>query len=84
MGWNSLQPDPRSRLLHGITDRDFAYFTHAYRVPVSEQTAATTEYIGSFSSAVEAGKIMGVQFHPEKSGESGLKILRNFLEIEAC
>ena len=84
VGWNSLQPKPGSRLLAGVTPGDYAYFTHAYRVPVSAETAAQTEYIGSFASAVEQGNVMGVQFHPEKSGETGLRILRNFLEMQSC
>ena len=84
VGWNVLKPRPESKLLSGIPTGDYAYFTHAYRVPLSAQTAAETEYIGSFSSAVEAGNVMGVQFHPEKSGDTGLKILRNFLEMPSC
>ncbi|MGB6973661.1 MAG: imidazole glycerol phosphate synthase subunit HisH [Terracidiphilus sp.] len=79
VGWNSLDPLPGSRLLAGVVQGKFVYFTHSYKAPVTADTAATTEYIEPFAAAVERGNVMGVQFHPEKSGESGLKILRNFL-----
>jgi len=79
VGWNSLTVKSGSRLLAGIED-EHVYFTHSYRAPVTADTAATTLYIEPFSAAVERGNVMGVQFHPEKSGEAGLKILRNFLE----
>ncbi|WP_058187452.1 imidazole glycerol phosphate synthase subunit HisH [Terracidiphilus gabretensis] len=81
VGWNSIVPRVGSRLLEGITPGEFVYFTHAYKAPVTANTAATTEYMEPFAAAVERGSVMGVQFHPEKSGEAGLKILRNFLEI---
>jgi glutamine amidotransferase len=81
VGWNSLEIKPGSRLLAGVTPGEFVYFTHSYKAPVTDDTAATTHYIEPFASAVERGNVMGVQFHPEKSGETGLKILTNFLEI---
>ena len=59
------------------------YFTHSYRAPVTAETAAVTHYVEPFSSAVERANVMGVQFHPEKSGASGLKILSNFLAWDA-
>jgi glutamine amidotransferase len=59
----------------------YVYFTHSFRVPVCETTAACCEYGGRFSAAVELDHCFGVQFHPEKSGEAGLKILRNFGEL---
>jgi glutamine amidotransferase len=83
VGWNSLKVRADSRLLAGVEDGEYVYFTHSYRAPVTAQTAATTEYIESFAAAIESGNVMGVQFHPEKSGETGLKILRNFLAFEA-
>jgi glutamine amidotransferase len=79
VGWNSLEAKPRSRLLAGVEPGEFVYFTHSYKAPVTGDTAAVTHYIEPFASAVERGNVMGVQFHPEKSGETGLKILRNFL-----
>lgn len=84
VGWNSLAACLNSRLLAGVPDGEYVYFTHSYRAPVTEFTAATTNYIEPFAAAVERGNVFGVQFHPEKSGATGLKILRNFLEIAAC
>jgi len=84
VGWNSLAVSPQSRLLAGVRNGEHVYFTHSYRAPVTEFTVATTNYIESFAAAVEHGNVYGVQFHPEKSGATGLKILRNFLEIAAC
>ena len=81
VGWNSIEPRVGSRLLEGIVPGEFVYFTHAYKAPVTADTAATTEYMEPFAAAVERGNVMGVQFHPEKSGEAGLKILHNFLEM---
>jgi glutamine amidotransferase len=82
VGWNSLEDiRPDSRLLAGITPGSFVYFTHSWRAPVSVDSAATTNYGGSFTAAVERGNVMGVQFHPEKSAETGLRVLRNFLEL---
>jgi glutamine amidotransferase len=80
VGWNSLEANSGSRLLAGVGAGDFVYFTHSYKAPVTTNTAAVAEYIQPFAAAVESGNVMGVQFHPEKSGETGLKILRNFLE----
>jgi glutamine amidotransferase len=80
VGWNSLEAKSGSRLLAGVEPGEFVYFTHSYKAPVSSDTAATTHYIEPFASAVEQGNVMGVQFHPEKSGATGLTILRNFLE----
>ena len=81
VGWNSIAPREGSRLFNGIAPGEFVYFTHAYKAPVTADTAATTEYMEPFAAAVERGNVMGTQFHPEKSGEAGLKILRNFLEV---
>ncbi len=81
VGWNSLSVRPGSRLLAGIQDGSFAYFTHSYWAPAGTATVAVTTYGQPFSAAVERGNVMGVQFHPEKSGETGLKVLRNFLEF---
>jgi len=80
VGWNSLEVQNGSRLLKGVEPGEFVYFTHSYKGPVTADTAAVTQYIEPFAAAVERRNVMGVQFHPEKSGEAGLKILRNFLE----
>ena len=83
VGWNSLKVKKDSRLLAGVEPGEFVYFTHCYKGPVTNDTAAVTEYIEPFAAAVERENVMGVQFHPEKSGETGLKILRNFLAWQA-
>jgi len=80
VGWNSLEVKGSPRLMAGVKDGEYVYFTHSYRAPVGAHTAAVTNYIGPFAAAVERGNVIGVQFHPEKSGGTGLKILRNFLE----
>ena len=80
VGWNSLDVRNGSRLLAGVEPGEFVYFTHSYKAPVTKDTAAVAEYIEPFGAAVERGNVMGVQFHPEKSGPTGQKILRNFLE----
>ncbi|HEY2466932.1 MAG TPA: imidazole glycerol phosphate synthase subunit HisH [Terracidiphilus sp.] len=80
VGWNSLEVKGSSRLLSGVREGEFVYFTHSYRAPVTADTSAKARYIEPFAAAVERGNVMGVQFHPEKSGETGLKILRNFME----
>ncbi|GAC1414545.1 MAG: imidazole glycerol phosphate synthase subunit HisH [Acidobacteriaceae bacterium] len=82
VGWNSLEEiRPDSKLLRGVENGAFVYFTHSWRAPVSTDTAAVTNYGGAFTAAVERGNVMGVQFHPEKSADVGLQVLRNFLEV---
>ena len=82
VGWNSLESiRPDSQLLAGVAPGSFVYYTHSWRAPVSEDTAATTLYGGAFTGAVERGNVLGVQFHPEKSGDTGLKVLHNFLAL---
>jgi imidazole glycerol-phosphate synthase subunit HisH len=96
VGWNQIVPrnTPPSRLFHGVEDNEFVYFTHSYRVPTTvhirnedddliNPTAAVTQYMQPFAAAVEHANVFGVQFHPEKSGETGLKVLKNFLETKA-
>jgi glutamine amidotransferase len=82
VGWNSLEVRSGSRLLAGVEPGEYVYFTHSYKGPMTADTAATTFYIEPFAAAVERCNVMGVQFHPEKSGATGLKILRNFLEVK--
>jgi imidazole glycerol-phosphate synthase subunit HisH len=81
VGWNNLQIRNSSRLLREVPDGSFVYFTHSYRVPLLSSTSAECEYGGRFSAAVERENLFGVQFHPEKSGAVGLRILENFCEI---
>jgi glutamine amidotransferase len=82
VGWNSLE-DVRadSKLLRGVQDGGFVYYTHSWRAPVINATAAVTEYGGSFTGVVERENVMGVQFHPEKSSAVGLQVLKNFMEL---
>jgi glutamine amidotransferase len=63
----------------GIEDGAQVYFTHSYAAPVTDDTVAICDYGGPFGAAVERGNVSGVQFHPEKSGDTGLRILRNWL-----
>ena len=81
VGWNQLQACASSRLLRQVPENCFVYFTHSYRVPVVDATVAGCEYGGNFSAAVERENCFGVQFHPEKSGNPGLQLLRNFCEL---
>ena len=82
VGWNSLdRVRPDSRLLKGVAPGSYVYYTHSWRAPVSADTAASTVYGGAFTGAVERGNVMGVQFHPEKSAYTGLRVLKNFLEL---
>jgi imidazole glycerol-phosphate synthase subunit HisH len=82
VGWNQLEVNNgASRLLCGIASGSFVYFTHSYRVPLVSATVAESEYGGRFSAAVEQDNLFGVQFHPEKSGPVGLRLLQNFCRI---
>ena len=81
MGWNELDVRRDSRLLRGLDARPFVYFAHSYYVPENARAAATCTYEVPYTAALEAGNVFGVQFHPEKSGPVGLKIVRNFAEL---
>ncbi|MBQ1349359.1 MAG: imidazole glycerol phosphate synthase subunit HisH [Ruminococcus sp.] len=83
MGWNSLDINPESRLFKGIGKNPYVYFVHSYFLHAADRelVAATTEYGVTIDAAVERGNVFATQFHPEKSGETGLRILRNFAEI---
>jgi glutamine amidotransferase len=81
VGWNSLAVQEGSRLLRGIAQDSFVYYTHSFHAPVVTETAAASQYGLRFSGAVERDNIFGVQFHPEKSGDVGLSILKNFCEV---
>ena len=86
MGWNELDARPESRLVRNLDARPFVYFAHSFYVPEHEHAAATCTYEVRYTAVLEAGNVFGVQFHPEKSGPVGLRIVRNFLEIapDAC
>jgi len=83
MGWNSLHVNPESRLLKGIPDGAYVYFVHSYYLKAEERklVAATADYGVTIDAAVECGNVFGCQFHPEKSSDTGLRILKNFLEL---
>ena len=84
VGWNTFARRRASRLLRDIPETAYAYFTHSYRAPVVDACVATTDYDGEFTSVVERDNVFGVQFHPEKSSDVGLRILKNFIELPAC
>jgi glutamine amidotransferase len=81
VGWNSLTVQEGSRLLRGLAQDSFVYYTHSFHAPVLAATSAASEYGLQFTAAVEQFNIFGLQFHPEKSGDVGLAILKNFCEV---
>lgn len=80
IGWNDLF-NMRSVLFDGVSENSFAYFVHGYYVEKGNETVATTNYGIDFSAAVQHQNFYAVQFHPEKSGSNGARILENFLKI---
>ena len=80
MGWNTLT-NTNSDLFKGFDKEEFVYFVHIFYVPLNEFTAATTDYILPYSSALHKDNFYATQFHPEKSGAVGERILRNFIEL---
>jgi len=81
VGWNRVRRNGTSRLLAGLSTDPFVYFTHSYRAPVGACTVADCEYGGPFSAVVERDLVFGVQFHPEKSGTAGIKMLEAFCQL---
>jgi len=81
VGWNRLRPMRPSPILDGIEDGTQVYFTHTFAVPVTPDCVASSEHGEIFAAAVERGHVAGVQFHPEKSSDAGIRILRNFVEM---
>lgn len=81
IGWNQVRRVRESRLLRGVAEDAYFYFAHSYAAPVTErETAAVCDHGFPFTAVVECGRMMGVQFHPEKSGTAGAQVLANFLE----
>ena len=80
IGWNTIS-DTRSKIFEGFNKDEFVYFVHSYYVPLCEFTAAKTEYIHPYSSALHKDNFYATQFHPEKSGKTGERILTNFLKL---
>lgn len=81
VGWNSLERLSNAPIIDGVADGAQVYFTHSYVAPVTSDSAAATTHGERFASIVQRGQVAGVQFHPEKSGEVGLQILRNFMKM---
>ena len=81
VGWNSLAMNSDASIVDGVATGSQVYFTHSYVAPVTGDTVAVTEHGERFAAIVQRGYVAGVQFHPEKSGDVGLRILRNFVEL---
>jgi glutamine amidotransferase len=81
VGWNSIEIQRQASIVEDVPSGSQMYFTHSYVAPVSGDTVAVTEHGEPFAAVVQRGHILGVQFHPEKSGDAGLSILRNFVEL---
>ena len=81
MGWNQLEPRRPSKLLAGLAARPYVYFAHSYYVPDSALAAAVCTYELPYTALLESGNVFGVQFHPEKSGAVGLRIVKNYVEM---
>jgi len=81
VGWNALDVSGACRLLSGVPGGSHVYFTHSFAAPVTDACVASTTHGEPFAAAVEKDNVFGVQFHPEKSGDAGLQILRNFLGL---
>lgn len=83
MGWNSLDIKPEARLLKGLEGNPYVYFVHSYYLKAADEgiVAATTEYTTHIHASVESGNVFACQFHPEKSSDVGLKILKNFASL---
>ncbi len=80
MGWNTIEQTVKP-LFNSITENPFMYFVHSYYADLGKQTAAVTDYIIPFSAALQKDNFYGVQFHPEKSGDLGEQLLKNFLAL---
>jgi glutamine amidotransferase len=81
VGWNSLDRQRDASIVEGVSAGAQVYFTHSYVAPINGDTVSATRHGESFASVVQRGQIAGVQFHPEKSGEVGLRILGNFVRL---
>ncbi len=81
MGWNSLAPVRPTDLLRGLESEPFTYFAHSYYAPVIAATGAICTYINPYTALIEQHNVYAVQFHPEKSGPVGLRVMRNFVDL---
>jgi glutamine amidotransferase len=84
MGWNTLQTLKRDPLLEGVRNGDYAYFVHSYGAQVTDDTLASADYGRPLAAIVRRGNFWGTQFHPERSGSTGARILQNFLGLDRC
>jgi imidazole glycerol-phosphate synthase subunit HisH len=82
MGWNQLAPLRPNALLAGIATGDYAYFVHSYALPPGPDTIATCDYGEPFTAVVSRGNFHGTQFHPERSAQTGARLLANFVALE--
>ena len=83
VGWNDITFDRSASIVDGVSSGSQVYFTHSYVAPITPDTAAVAEHGEPFAAVVQRAHVTGVQFHPEKSGEVGLRVLRNFVESTA-
>jgi len=81
MGWNKVELQNKNKLFNRVKSGEYFYFANSYYFPISEYTIASTNYDIMFSSSINKNNFYRVQFHPEKSGEAGLQIIRNFIEL---
>ncbi len=81
MGWNEIVPRKNCLLLRGVPERPYVYFAHSYYAPLIDATGAQCEYGVPYTALLEEGNVYGVQFHPEKSGPIGMKVVQNFVEL---
>jgi imidazole glycerol-phosphate synthase subunit HisH len=82
VGWNSLSIQrAEASIVEGVAPGSQVYFTHSYAAPVTSESVAVTAHGDAFAAVVQRGYVAGVQFHPEKSGDVGLRILRNFVDL---
>jgi imidazole glycerol phosphate synthase glutamine amidotransferase subunit len=81
MGWNNLDRRRESKLLAGLPPHPFVYFAHSYYVPESDRAAAVCTYGLPYTAVLESANVFGVQFHPEKSGPTGLQIVKNYVDM---
>jgi imidazole glycerol-phosphate synthase subunit HisH len=85
MGWNEIEPRPvgpgDAKLLQHLAPHPYLYFAHSYYAPLTDATAAVCNYTVPYTAVLETANLFGVQFHPEKSGPLGLRIVKNFIEL---
>jgi glutamine amidotransferase len=81
VGWNTIEVQREAPIVEGLPRGAQVYFTHSFAAPLTSDTVAVTDHGERFAAVVQHGQVAGVQFHPEKSGEAGLQLLRNFLRL---